>query len=134
MFFARCCLLMMLCCSGCAAPATQDKAAEVGVWPDQVAQVCPKRAISLECFRRRSIGRAMQALATHFQGCYRPIDSPLLVELVIETRGGRAACVERKPEHGVSARCVAQVVAQHLLIPDSPAAQRCSFRYPVKFH
>ena len=58
---------------------------------------------------------------------------PLKVMLTIETRGGAPFCVERAPRDDEAARCVAKVVARHLVIPNSPDDERCHLRYPILF-
>ncbi|MBM66164.1 MAG: hypothetical protein CMH55_08030 [Myxococcales bacterium] len=75
----------------------------------------------------------MRGLMGPIRACYNPSAPPVLVELTIETHGGKPSCVEQRPRSHPSARCVATAAARHLTIPDSPAEEACSIRYPIRF-
>ena len=139
----RCVLLVILIgCAGCAgtkeslpapgggaAPAPED----LSSWPEDVADVCPQRDVSQCCFQGTQIVEAMAGLTEKFGACYLPGAAPVSFELTVETRGGYASCVEQTAPEDETARCVAQVVARHLVIPGSGPEDRCRFRYPLRF-
>ena len=75
----------------------------------------------------------METLLPRIQACHRAVKDPLLINLTIETRAGVPTCVEHSRRKNERARCVAQVVAQHLQIPNSPDDEACDIRYPIRF-
>ena len=121
-----------LWCSGCAS-APSPVPSQVEAWPETVADTCPKRKVSLFCFRKPAIRAAMEGLIEPFRACHRPGAEPVTVMLTVETRGGSPSCVARSPRKSETGRCLAKTVARHLVIPNSPDNQRCGFRYPVRF-
>jgi len=130
--FRRALLVLALCSFGCASspPVTPSPPT---LWPETVADTCPRRRISLECFRKPAVEAAMRRLVEHFRACHRPGMEPLHISLQIETRGGLPACVAHSPRGHPVSDCVASAVARSLVIPESPKEQQCSFRYPVAF-
>ena len=129
--------IVTLWCVGCASAPTVASSpapppASVQDWPVSVADTCPRRAVSVECFRRESIDAAMRSLGQKYRACYRPGGVPIKVMLTVETRGGTPSCVQRSPRSDAGALCLATGVAQHLRIPKSPADERCRFRYPLR--
>ncbi len=103
-------------------------------WPDTVTKRCPKTKIPLECFRKGEIRRAMHKISPQIQACHRKIDQSQLVTLRMQTRGGRPTCVEYSPRRSAHGQCVAQAVARHFQMQDSPADEQCDIhRYPFRF-
>jgi hypothetical protein len=127
---SRAVLVITLMLSGCASTPIPVEPS-VAAWPASVAQTCPQRTVPLCCFRSGSIDAAMKRLTESFLACYRSGAEPVEAMLTIETRGGSPACVDRSPRNNEAARCLAKVVARHLVISDSPGHEACRFRYPV---
>jgi hypothetical protein len=122
---------------GCASapPLVQPS---VTPWPTSVADVCPTRTVSQECFRgagfpKGAINTGMEALIEALRTCHRPGAESVLVKVTVETRDGSATCVERSPRDDETARCVAAVVARDLQIPGSTPDETCRFTYPFRF-
>ncbi|MDP6944744.1 MAG: hypothetical protein QF464_11385, partial [Myxococcota bacterium] len=86
--------------------------------------------MSLECFRgsafpKEAIRQGMENLVERFRACHRPGAGPVKFTLRIETHGSSASCVDRSPRDHETARCVATVVARHLVIPGSTPDETC---------
>ena len=111
-------------------PLVQPKPATT--WPHNVAKTCPKRTIALECFRRSDIDKAMKALSKALNACHPLVDESVMVELTVETRGGRPTCVGHQPTTKAGA-CAVKVVARHLTIPGSKETEQCQFEYPIRY-
>ena len=110
----------------------------IPAWPASVADTCPERRVSVECFRDSGLPKAAvnEGMATLFEklhACIRRDAVPVKVMLTIETRGGSPSCVEPSVRDNETARCAATVVARDLVIPDSTPDETCRFRYPLKF-
>ena len=125
-------IFIISCLMGCASTPPHVSAPDAS-WPSDVSPVCPERRILPECFRRTAIKRSMRQLSKRIQGCYRPDTGSLLMQMTIETKGGKASCVAHTPANHTVADCVARVVARHLAIPDSPRSEHCKFRFPIRF-
>ena len=129
--------VIALSLSGCASAPTPAKPLVV-TWPEAVADTCPKRTVSVECFRgpafpREAIKAGMAKLHEQFFACIRYEELPIELSVTIETKGGAASCVDASVRDTETARCVAAVVARDLRIPDSPPDETCGFRFPFKF-
>ena len=129
-----------LCFCGCAStPSPAQRALveqSIPPWPESVADTCPERRVSVECFRdsglpKAAVNEGMANLFEKLHDCIRRDAVPVKVMLTIETRGGAPSCVDRSPRSGEAARCLANAVARHLVIPNSRPDEACSFRYPV---
>ena len=158
---ARALAVAALCFCGCASTprASQGLLVEqpIPAWPASVADTCPERRVSVECFRYEgfpwtAIHEGMADLNEQLQGCTPQDSVPVKVRLTIETRGGSPACVEASvwlselekfqalpwlPDERLSeaetARCAAAVVARGLVLPDSPPEEHCRWHSPVHF-
>ena len=110
----------------------------IPAWPASVADTCPERKVSVECFRgsglpKAAVNEGMANLFEQLHGCIRRDAVPVEVMLTIEARGGSPTCVDRSVRDNETARCAATVVARELVIPDSPPDETCRFLYPLKF-
>jgi len=123
------------CLMGCATSSVSVPVAPVAEpWPESVAETCPKRSTSICCWEAPPTPQTFVKLQDKLRSCLRPGGGEsVLVKLRVETLGGRASCVDWTPRHREDARCIATVFARHLLIEGSPAEERCSFTYPVRF-
>jgi len=128
--------------SGCASTSSPIKGLGVEqpipAWPATVADTCPERAVSVECFRgaglpKAAVNEGMSKLLEQLHGCIRRDAVPVTVMLTIETQGGSPSCVEPSVLDNETARCAATVVARNLVIPGSTADATCRFNYPLKF-
>ncbi|MGC6416382.1 MAG: hypothetical protein ACON3Z_04675 [Bradymonadia bacterium] len=111
-------------------PLVQPKPAKP--WPQNVAKTCPKRTIALECFHRADIDKAMKALSRELNACHPLAGEPVMVNLTVETKGGRPTCVSHRPTTKTGA-CAAKVVARYLTIPGSKETEQCQFKYPIRY-
>ena len=126
-------------------------------WPESVADECPERKVSVECFRsegftRSAVHEGMSKLEEQLQGCIRREAGPIQISLTIETRGGTPSCVEASVWvnelekfqtlpwladdlvlAAETARCAASVVARDLVLPESPPDAHCRWNMPIHF-
>lgn len=129
----------------------------IPAWPASVADTCPEREVSVECFRREGFPRTairegMTNLEEQLQGCIRRDSAQVRVKLTIETHGGSPSCVEASVwdkdleayqsvrwlhdgllSAGETARCAATVVAGALVLPDSSPDEHCRWNFPIHF-
>ena len=129
----------------------------IPAWPESVAETCPERKVSVECFRREGFPKAdiragMEKLNEQLKGCIRRDSVQAKVRLTIETRGGAPSCVEASVwdkeleayqsvawlHEGLlsaaeTARCAATVVARDLVFPGSPSDEHCRWNFPLSF-
>ncbi len=124
-------------------------------WPASVADTCPERRVSVECFRAEglpwtAVNEAMEGRYEQLRACIRPDSELVKVKLTIETRGGSPSCVEASVwdkdlerfqslswlhdglrSAGETARCAATIVARDLALPDSPPDEHCRWSTPL---
>ena len=159
--FTRTVAIAALLSCGCAsAPKTVQRTAvdpPSPVWPESVADECPERKVSVECFRsagfsRKAIGEGMASLQDQLAGCLRRDAGPVQVKLTIETRGGTPSCVEasvwlhdlekfqtipwladEQVLAAETARCAAAIVARDLVLPESSQDDHCRWNFPILF-
>ena len=137
-------VMIALALSGCASAPTPTQSAKPGLnqpipeWPESVAETCPKREISLECFRgagvpREAVRQGFASLVERLHGCMRPDELPVSFKLRVETLAGAPTCVEPTVLGKETVRCVATVVARELRLAGSTPDEACGFTYPFKF-
>ena len=138
--FKRLSLIVVLFMSGCATTSApiRPTAPPAPTWPVDVADECPTRTTSVECFRgsgfpKEAITQGMEQLAEAFRGCHLPGAEPVAFKVTIETLGGSASCVEPTVEAHETARCVAAVIARDLQLPGSAEEEHCRFTFPLRF-
>ena len=136
------CLLSVMGLGGCASTPrpVQTLLVEQPIppWPASVADTCPQRRVSVECFRgsgfpKAAVNEGMADLSEQLQACIRRDAVPVKVMLTIETQGGTPSCVDRSVRDNETALCAATVVARDLVIPESTPDETCRFVYPLKF-
>jgi len=126
-------------------------------WPESVADECPERKVSVECFRsegfpRKAIEEGIASLQDQLAGCVRRDAGPVQVKLTIETRGGTPSCIEasvwveelekfqtipwladEEVLAAETARCAAAIVARDLVLPESSPDDHCRWNFPIQF-
>ena len=146
---------LFLC--GCASVPKHPIEQSIPSWPESVAEACPERKVSVECFRsegfpRSAIHKGMTTLEEQLKGCIRREAGPIQISLTVETRGGTPSCVEASVWvnelekfqtlpwladdlilAAETARCAASVVARDLVLPESPADAHCRWNMPIHF-
>ena len=142
---------------GCASVPKPPLEQPSPAWPDSVADECPEREVSVECFRsegfpRKAIEEGMASLQDQLASCIRREAGPVQVKLTIETRGGTPSCVEASvwlhdlekfqtipwlaDEQALAAetaRCAAAIVARDLILAESSPDDHCRWNFPIRY-
>ena len=135
-------VIIALSLSGCASAPSVVETPKINQpippWPESVADTCPERKRSIECFRgsgfpKEVVREGFATLVDAFHGCIRPESLPVAFTLDIETLDGAPTCVDRSVRDNETARCVATVVARSLRLRDPPPGETCAFTFPFKF-